>query len=130
MRLAHILIEQTIREENVRFRRKHSGGNYLLHMDNSRCHNGKKITTEIEHRRFARAPYPYYSPHLSLCDFWLFDLMKHNLKDREIQEIQALISALTSIRDDLTFEDVQVVFLDWMERLSWVISNNGDYYIK
>jgi hypothetical protein len=56
--------------------------------------------------------------------------MRHSLKHREIQEIEALITALTDIRDDLTFEDVQGVFLDWMERLSCVINNNGDYYIK
>jgi hypothetical protein len=57
-------------------------------------------------------------------------MMKHRLKDREIHGIQALISALTDIWNDLTFEDVQVVFLDWIERLSWVINNNGEYYIK
>jgi hypothetical protein len=42
-----------LQEENVRFRRKHSGGTVFLHMDNSRCHNSKKITAEIEHWRFA-----------------------------------------------------------------------------
>jgi hypothetical protein len=99
-------------------------------MDNSRCHNGKKIAAEIEHRRFARAPHPHYSPDLSPCDFWLFGPIKHSLNDREIQEVQALISALTNIGDDFTFEDVKAVFLNWMERLFWVINNNGDYYIK
>jgi hypothetical protein len=119
-----------LREENVRFRRKHSDGNFLLHMANSRCHNGKKKTAEIEYRRFARAPHPPHSPDLSPCDFWLFGLMKHSLKDREMQRVQALTSALTNMRDDLIFEDVQVVFLDWMEQPSWVINNNGDYDIK
>jgi transposase len=38
-------------------------------MDNSRCHNGKKITAEIKHRRFVRAPHPPYSPDLNPCDF-------------------------------------------------------------
>jgi transposase len=99
-------------------------------MDNSRCHNGKKITAEIQHRRFARAPHPPYSPDLSQCDFWLFGMMKHRLKDRDIQGVQALIGTLTDILDDLTFEDVQAVFLDWMERLSYLINNNGEYYIK
>jgi hypothetical protein len=47
-----------LREENERFRRKHSGGNFVFHMNNSLCHNGKNITTEIEQRRFARAPHP------------------------------------------------------------------------
>jgi hypothetical protein len=42
-------------------------------------------------------------------------------------EVQALIIALIDIWDDLTFEDVQAVFLDWMEKLCAVINNNGEY---
>jgi histone-lysine N-methyltransferase SETMAR len=119
-----------LREENMRFRRKHSGGHFFLHMDNSRCDNRKKITAKIKHRRLVRAPHPPYSPDHSPFDFWLFGLMKHSLKDRKIQGVQGLISERTDIWDDLTFEDVQTVFLDWMERLSWAINNNGEYYIK
>jgi hypothetical protein len=119
-----------LREKNVQFRRKHSGDNFFIQMDNSRCHNRKKVPAEIEHRRLAGAPPPLYSPDHSPCDFWFFGLMKYSLKDREIQEIQTLISALTDIWDDLTFEKVQAAFLDWMERLSWVIDNNGEYSIK
>jgi histone-lysine N-methyltransferase SETMAR len=100
-------------------------------MDNSRCDNGKKIPAEIQHPRFARAPHPHYSPDLRPCDFWLFGQMKHSLKNCKIQGVQALISALTEIWNDLTFEDVHAGFLDWMtERLSWVINNNEEYYIK
>jgi hypothetical protein len=81
-------------------------------MNNSRYHNDEKMMAEIEHRRFVRAPHPPYSLDLNPCDFWLFDLMKHSLKDREIERVQALISALTDIWDDFIFEDIQAVFLD------------------
>jgi hypothetical protein len=74
-----------LHEENVRFCRKYSDGSFSHHLDNSRCHNGKKITAEIEHRRFARALHSHYAPNLNLCDFWNFGLMKQSLKDREIQ---------------------------------------------
>jgi histone-lysine N-methyltransferase SETMAR len=74
-----------LREQNMRFRHKHSRGSFFLHMDNSLCDNSKKITAEIEHQRFARAPHPLYSPNLNPCDFWLFGLIKYSLKDREIQ---------------------------------------------
>jgi hypothetical protein len=30
----------------------------------------------------------------------------------------------------MTFEEVQAVFLEWMNRLSWVIENKGEYFIK
>jgi hypothetical protein len=38
--------------------------------------------------------------------------MKHSLKDHEFQEVQALNGPLTNIWDELTFEDVQAVFLE------------------
>jgi hypothetical protein len=40
-----------------------------VHMDNSICHNGAKLTEKLEKRHIARAPHPPYSPELSLCDF-------------------------------------------------------------
>jgi hypothetical protein len=43
--------------------------NFSVHMDNSMCHNGAKITEKPEKRRMARAPHPPYSPDLSPCDF-------------------------------------------------------------
>jgi hypothetical protein len=117
-------------QENGRLRRKCSSGPFYPDMGNSRCHNGKKITAEIQHLMFARALHAAYSLYLSQCDFWLFGLMKHSLKAREIRAIQDLISPLANLWDDLTFEDVQAVFLDWMEQPFWVSSNNGGYYIK
>jgi hypothetical protein len=86
-----------LQKENVRFRRKHSGDTFFLHLDTSQCHNGKKITAEIEHQRFARAPHPPYSPYHSPGDFWLFGLMKHSLQDRERRGLQTLISALQDL---------------------------------
>jgi hypothetical protein len=41
----------------------------LVHMDNSMCHNGAKITKKLEKKHIARAPHPHYSPDLSPCDF-------------------------------------------------------------
>jgi hypothetical protein len=40
---------------------------------------------------------------------------------------EVLMSALTEIWKDLTFEDVQAILLDWMEQFSWVVNNN-EYY--
>jgi hypothetical protein len=65
--------------------------------------------------------------HQSSCDFWLFAVVKNSLKDREIQGVKTLISVLTDIWNDPIFEDVQAFFLDWMERLSWIINNNGGF---
>jgi hypothetical protein len=36
-----------LHEENVRFRRKHSGDTFLLHVDNSRCHNKERSLPKL-----------------------------------------------------------------------------------
>jgi hypothetical protein len=42
---------------------------FSVHMDNSVCHNGVKITEKLEKRYITRAPHPPYSPDFSPCDF-------------------------------------------------------------
>jgi hypothetical protein len=32
--------------------------------------------------------------------------------------------------NDLTFEDVQSIFYDWMRRLAWVIEYEGEYILE
>jgi hypothetical protein len=38
------------------------------------------------------------------------------------------LSAVAKMWNGLTFADVQRVFQEWMERLTWVVGNNGEYY--
>jgi hypothetical protein len=40
------------------------------------------------------------------------------------------LQRLHSIFDQITFEDLQRVFLNWMERLSWVVEHDGAYFQK
>jgi histone-lysine N-methyltransferase SETMAR len=99
-------------------------------MDNSICHNGKMITQEISDAKFERLPHPAYSPDLSPCDFWLFGMLKQKVKDRAFQRLEEILEAVTLLSNDVTFEQLQSIFLNWMERLEWVISNGGDHYIN
>jgi hypothetical protein len=55
-------------------------------------------------------------------------MRKQKIKEREFQSQQAIFSAVAKMRNDLTFADVRRVFQEWMERLTWVIGNNGGYY--
>jgi purine nucleoside permease len=43
-------------------------------------------------------------------------------------ESNSMFATLTSISDQVTFEDLQRVFLNWMERLSWAIEHDGAYF--
>jgi hypothetical protein len=50
------------------------------------------------------------------------------MKDREFQGQEAILRAIAESWNDLTSEDIQQVFREWMERLTLVIGNNGEYY--
>jgi transposase len=97
-------------------------------MDNSMCHNGTKITEKLEKRHIVRAPHPPYSPDLSPCDFWLFGILKQKMKERVFHSEEQILAAITESWNELTFEDIQKVFHNWMERLIWVIANSSEYY--
>jgi histone-lysine N-methyltransferase SETMAR len=113
--------------EKTRISRKTGFPAFSVHMDNSMCHNGRKVSDIFARRSIERAPHPPHSPDISPCDFWLFGYLKHKMRDQEFRGQQGILNAIVTIWNDLTFEDVQRVFHEWMERLAWVIGNNGEY---
>jgi hypothetical protein len=106
--------------EKRRISRKDGFPAFSADTDNSMCHNGNKISEKLAKRSIERAPHPLHSPDISPCDFWLFGMLKQKMKDREFQSQQAILSAVAKMRNDLTSEDIQRVFREWMERLTWV----------
>jgi hypothetical protein len=114
--------------EKLRYRRKNPGQESFLHKGNSQCHNPKKITGKLQKKHMTRASHPPYSPDLSPCDFWLFGMVKEKIKDREFCSAHEILRSLSETWCDLTLEDIQRVFLEWMDRLTWVIENDGEYF--
>jgi transposase len=92
------------------------------------CHNGAKITEQLEKRHIPRDPHPPYSPDLDPCDFWLFGILKQKMKERVFQSEEQILAAISQSWNELTFEDIQRIFHNWIERLIWVIVNTGEYY--
>jgi transposase len=113
--------------EKRRIARRKSLPSFSVHMDNSMCHNGTKITEKLEKRHIVRAPHPPYSPDLSPCDFWFFGILKRKMKEPVFQSEEQSLAAITENWNELTFEDIQRVFHNRMERLIWVIANSGEY---
>jgi histone-lysine N-methyltransferase SETMAR len=114
--------------ERRRIARRKGLRSFLVHMDNPMYHNGAKITEKLEKKHIARAPHPPYSSDLGPCDFWLFGILKQKMKERVFQSEEQNLAAITESWNELTFEDIQRVFQNWMERLTWVIANGGKYY--
>jgi hypothetical protein len=52
------------------------------------------------------------------------------MKDREFHSHDEIEEAITVAWNDLTFENVQSIFYDWMRRLALVIENEGEYILE
>jgi hypothetical protein len=60
---------------------------------------------------------PFYSSELSPCDFLLFGILKHEMRDRLLQTAEEIGTTVKTIFDGLTLEEVQSVFFNLMELL-------------
>jgi hypothetical protein len=99
-------------------------------MDNSMCHDGRKIQEYFARKKMTRTPLPVYSPDLPPCDLWFFGYAKEQLKDQLITNESDLEDNLTDIWQHVRRDVLQSAFFEWMERLEWVIEHEGDYKIK
>ena len=101
-----------------------------IHMDNCRVHNALETSRAIGRMKIERLVQPPYSPDLSPCDFWFFGRAKTALQNRRFANADEVIEALTNLWDSVTFEELHSVFLNWIERLEWVIRHSGEYFTK
>jgi hypothetical protein len=51
------------------------------------------------------------------------------LKDREFNSSDGIKEAIMRVWDELTFDEVQSVFHNWMSRRAWVIENGRERII-
>jgi hypothetical protein len=117
-----------LERQKMRYERRKQGRTFFVHMHRSKSSDDGKIQGKFDMKGLTRALHRPYSPDLSPCDRWFFGIAKGKMKDREFHAVQDIRRRLTEIWNDLTFEDVQSVFLEWKIRVNWVIGNAGEYY--
>jgi hypothetical protein len=106
-------------------RRKKLELDSVVHIDNSMCHNARKISLELEYNKIKRALHPDYSPDISPCDLWMFDFLKEKLREQEPLTSDEIIETMTTIWNDVTFEELQSVLSEWIQRITWIIEYGG-----
>jgi hypothetical protein len=52
------------------------------------------------------------------------------VKDREFNSSDETEDMTTKVWDELTFDEVQSVFHNWMPHFAWVIENEGEHIIE
>jgi hypothetical protein len=75
----------------------------------------------------SRVPHTPYSADMTPSGFWLSDMLKQILTDREFSWSDDIEDTIVQVWNELTFDDVQIVFRDWIRRLAWVAENDGEY---
>jgi hypothetical protein len=99
-----------------------------IHIDNARVHATRDRIAEIQRLKMMWLPQPTYRPDLSPCEFWFFRFAKQNIQDEVFDNADQLIQRWHSFFDQVTFKGLQRVFLNWMERLNWVVEHDGAYF--
>jgi histone-lysine N-methyltransferase SETMAR len=98
-----------------------------LHLDYCRVHFLKATEQFITKNHIGRVPHPPYSPDFTPSDFWLFVHVKTSLVGQAFDEPDQLLEAITEFLNGIEPPEVVAVFSHWVERVQWVLENNGDY---
>jgi hypothetical protein len=80
----------------------------------------------LEHNKVERGPHPAYSLDISPYDFWLLGFLKEKRKEQEPSTSNEIIEAITTIWNDVTFKELQSVFSEWIQLVTWAIEHEGD----
>jgi hypothetical protein len=54
-------------------------------------------------------------------------MLRQILRDRPFTSSPQTEDVIAQVWNDLTFDDVQRVFRDWVRRFAWVAENDGEY---
>jgi hypothetical protein len=73
-------------------------------------------------------PHPPYSPDLASSAFWLFGHVKTSLIGQTFDDPEQLMEAITELLHEIQPPEVVAVFSHRVERMRWVLENNGDSY--
>jgi hypothetical protein len=77
--------------ERSRFARRKTVLAFAAHINNSRRHNGTKVTNALGKANVIRVSHSVYSPRLNASDFRLFGTFKHRMMDRQLQNSKEIL---------------------------------------
>jgi hypothetical protein len=119
---------------NSRWSRFHPGdasgeanATLVVRADNARRHVSTRIKQDTEHHSLRTAPYPSYSPDLTLNSFFLFGYVKMALQGPEFQSVKEFLEAIVWIFNAFPTDTSIGTFHECVKRLQACIDNDGEY---
>ena len=64
------------------------------------------------------------------ADFGLFGILKDRLKGLEVDDTEGLEAVVRKLLAELPESLFASLYAEWLERLEWVATHGGGYYIK
>jgi hypothetical protein len=89
-----------------------------IQMDNCREHNALETSRAIGRMKIERLIQSPYSPELSPCNFCFLGRAKDALLNQRFADADAVIEAFTNLFGSVTFEELQSLFRNSIERLN------------
>jgi hypothetical protein len=99
----------------------------LVHADNACPHTAKLSAQYFDENRMKSAPHLRYSPDLAPSDFYLFGYVKQCLAGLSFEDAYQFLAAVQGVLEGIEKVTMQMVFLEWMDRLKKCIMTNGEY---
>jgi hypothetical protein len=96
-------------------------------MDNARVHTTRATQEKLDVSRFKRTPQPPYNLDIAPSDFCLFDWLKIQLERREYNGEDGLYKVADDLLTGLSIKMIETVFVEWMNRLQYLVDGNSDY---
>ena len=119
-------ILQALEQERPKTKDRH----IFLHHDNAPAHKAKLTQEFLSSTNLVQLPHPPYSPDLAPCEFFLFPIMKRNLKGRRFESLEQLLHAMEMELRSFSKEDLGVCFATWFHRMKKCIKHDGSYFEK
>jgi hypothetical protein len=97
-------------------------------LHNCRVHFSKATEEFITENHIGRVPHSPYNPDLAPSDSWLFGHVKTLFVTQTFDESEQLLEDITEFLNAVQQPEVAAVFSHLVERMRWVLENNGDYH--
>jgi hypothetical protein len=73
-------------------------------------------------------PHPPYSLDIARSDFWLLGHVKTTLVVQRFEKPEECLEAVTEFLNEIQQSELELAFSHWLERVRWVLADNGDHY--
>lgn len=99
---------------------------FVIHQDNASCHTSNRTISFLFDQDLLT--HPPYSPDLALCDYFLFPLLKKQLRGHRHQNLRDLKVAVRRVLVSITEDQCQEALSKWPLRWRKCVQSEGEYF--